>query len=746
MFCYHVQVTNSPTAAQVGLKAVIGATWLALALAAAPGRTAAPANEAECTLQLLGYGSKGQPGVQAASLSCTVTSNGVQPIVGVDETYMKQHAVNFTGVQVLPRAQLPCQKKSTEVMALLYFCGNYSMSFKQLSMRDVWLPPNKDKNNTLVLFGEHVQANLSDSSIRDNHAGTCLWLRDRAELALNNVQVLGNYGRQSVAVRVQDKAQLTARNSMFARNNATDRAGAISAHNFATITLMNCSVSHNKAGTSGGGMYVEHDSNVTFIDSIVGYNTAGTSSGAFYLSATINLLHSQVVSNTVLDKAQGEAGVARMMNDGLLNVMQNSLISNNSAYYGGCVYVWENCKVVIDNSTVVANEGRFGGFGYIRGFAIVTVRNNSTIFNNSAFSGGFVNAFAASNVYVANSTFSSNKATYGGALFVEGANSSVTIMSGRFVSNTASSGGGACHSAMSARVKLGGDPGSTADFVNNTAVQGGAIFARDFSTVTLLDGSVLSNNTASKVGGAVFAQESAGISMRAGSMFSKNTAVYGGGAYLQDSSNATIGGLLSGNQALKDGGGLLTADNVSLVVESGAQFTGNRAQGMGGGLYLGTSHFVPVEVQQAVAPNNQAMFSPGFAASTTNFTLLTNHTVNGFVSRLGAAEGILHADLNVTGHFGLPSDGMLVQAMLLDHATGVQTFLGSNRSVPTGIASLSVKVRKPPGAYIVRYSLVSDYDTGIKPVDITLQVRPCERGEVTPAPDACDVCPINTYR
>ena len=92
-----------------------------------------------------------------------------------------------------------------------------------------------------------------------------------------------------------------------------------------------------------------------------------------------------------------------------------------------------------------------------------------------------------------------------------------------------------------------------------------------------------------------------------------------------------------------------------------------------------------------------------------------------------------------------------------------QLCLGSNLSDTSGLVHLSLKIRKPPGAYTLSFSLMQEVmeqslnaSTGQTnsssssnssrllrapgPAIMSLQVRSCIPGEVTAAPDACQEC------
>ncbi|WIA38147.1 hypothetical protein OEZ86_001505 [Tetradesmus obliquus] len=125
-------------------------------------------------------------------------------------------------------------------------------------------------------------------------------------------------------------------------------------------------------------------------------------------------------------------------------------------------------------------------------------------------------------------------------------------------------------------------------------------------------------------------------------------------------------------------------------------------------------------------------------------SILGSSSVSGFVSLLGSDQSVLPVRLNVSGPFGLSCDGQLVQALL----NGTQV-LGVNRSDSSGVVLMRLNIRQPPGQYSIMFALLPGEDqfplATLPPANLTVQVRGCIVGEVTPAPDACQVCPEGSF-
>jgi hypothetical protein len=273
----------------------------------------------------------------------------------------------------------------------------------------------------------------------------------------------------------------------------------------------------------------------------------------------------------------------------------------------------------------------------------------------------------------------------------------------------------------------------------------------------------------------------------AGALLHNNTASKGGGISLQGAANATLDNTtVEYNEAQGSGGGVFAGLQASLVVTNGSSIRYNIAKGTGGGVACADScrlrvlpavassnafmqasvihsnvakggwgggvldesaNFVASELV-AATHSNSALYAANVHAGAAQVQLLSEPVVTGFVSRLGVDEGVLHAALRVLGHQGLPSEGALVQA-ILSTASGTNSstisnqYLASNRTDSAGNASLSLKIVKAPGQYSLSFALPEA--VAVPAANMSLSIRACERGEVTPSPDSCLACPSGYF-
>jgi hypothetical protein len=142
--------------------------------------------------------------------------------------------------------------------------------------------------------------------------------------------------------------------------------------------------------------------------------------------------------------------------------------------------------------------------------------------------------------------------------------------------------------------------------------------------------------------------------------------------------------------------------------------------------------------------HNVGLYNSDVSPAASSLSIIGSSIVSGFVSRLGSDQSVLPMRLNVSGPFGLPCDGQLVQALL----NGTQV-LGVNRSDSSGVVLMRLNMRQPPGLYAISFDLVPGDGQrpldGLRPANLSLQVRGCIVGEVTPAPDACQACPEGSF-
>uniref|UniRef100_UPI003890A6E5 right-handed parallel beta-helix repeat-containing protein n=1 Tax=Methanobrevibacter sp. TaxID=66852 RepID=UPI003890A6E5 len=400
-------------------------------------------------------------------------------------------------------------------------------------------------------------------------------------IVLKNLRILNGHNDDNYkggAIHIEDSAQYTLENCIFANNWADDYGGAIYNGVKKPLTIINCKFAYNEADDDDGGAI--YSAGEVFIEnSTFNYNSAYSRGGAIYSSNNIHINNCSFDSN----KASGIIlfgliGGGALCAEGQLFV-ENSIFKDNSAdNLGGAILCLGN-DIFIKNSTFINNNGgNFGGAIFSQSKLFV---ENSTFKSNSVCGyGGAI--YCDGGVQVDCSIFESNMAdsslnpnisSFGGAIF----GSTVVINGSSFKKNLAFQQGGAVYAKSSVGVEQSIFESNNAKGAIICDCNGGAIRAEEDA---LIDNCTFDSNYAHDYGGAVYAndvfinkyQESGEFS----SFFRKNTAgddkggaIFAGGVY-------AVNALFDENSAKVDGGAVYTEYNVDV---RHCLFKSNRAKG-----------------------------------------------------------------------------------------------------------------------------------------------------------------------
>jgi hypothetical protein len=222
-------------------------------------------------------------------------------------------------------------------------------------------------------------------------------------------------------------------------------------------------------------------------------------------------------------------------------------------------------------------------------------------------------------------------------------------------------------------------------------------------------------------------------------LFENNDADRGGGVSASTTSSLDLSSCsIEYNNASSHGGGIVLQDEAELKVDPYSTLITNNEAGEYGGGILALSPIFAVDDLLAVLENNTARYDSDVSVDVASIELLGNASIADFVSRPGAGEGVLPVRLNVSGHYGLPCEGLVVAAAL----DGMYT-LGTSTSDADGMIDMILRIQQPPGNYNITFTLV-DY-LSVYPAVLELRIRNCTKGEVAPTPDTCQLCPPGSY-
>ena len=196
-----------------------------------------------------------------------------------------------------------------------------------------------------------------------------------------------------------------------------------------------------------------------------------------------------------------------------------------------------------------------------------------------------------------------------------------------------------------------------------SGTEGGAIYGRDFSIITMYGGSIYSNTSAEE-GGGIFSSEGTLI-LEKGSIYSNTAGKTGGGVFAGNASNLIFGvngsgPTVSGNTAKNSGGGVRcnggTDESGGISTFNGGTITGNTSDVSGGGISIGkpsSGKYSKIDISNLTITNNKAKggygggicFSEGVKGKSNGDVPISNTTITGNSASSGG--GGIHINTTV---------------------------------------------------------------------------------------------------
>ena len=183
----------------------------------------------------------------------------------------------------------------------------------------------------------------------DNYGGETIG----GYLFVNNSLFIGNYAGHDGGAITTYRGNTDIFNSIFINNSAKRDGGAIRGGLYTKTNIYNCTFDNNYAEEWGGAVYI-WTSNSSIKNSTFINNNAGTYGGAILTS--------------------GET------------IVKGSIFANNSAKYGGLVYIVQKLqytplKIVFNNNLIFNNSATYGGDDVYMGNAIYVPYSPLNIIN-----------------------------------------------------------------------------------------------------------------------------------------------------------------------------------------------------------------------------------------------------------------------------------------------------------------------------------------------------------------------------
>ena len=473
----------------------------------------------------------------------------------------------------------------------------------------------------------------------------------QTNVLLKDLTIEDNTGKQGGGVHIENSQNVTIEGCTIQGNKTTEVGNSDTAqgHTASTgagggvyisnsgVTIKDSTIKNN-TGTRGGGVYVEKGSTVEVKNSNIDNNIAteipsdsptsnnGLGGGIYSYDSTLTVTGGTISGN----EAKGSVALIRYNENGELSY---SGLGNGG---GGICAVGKESDVTLDGVTVTGNKatsnnsahlGAGGGIEAQGGS--LTVKDSTISDNNARGNGGGIFSAEGNVLDVSGSTIQGNKGNNGGGIHTGEARdasktpSKATITNTKVLENEAigsGEGGGVyvgtradatlkgCTVANNKSVSTGGGIAAKLGTVtlddttveNNQAVNGGGLFHLGIAvpgSLTLQNGSIIRNNTASSMGGGLFLWGNVGLKSE-NSEISGNKALYGAGiAASQYTANFASPKLElvdtkvnnNGDANTVMGGGIYAASGVT-VTSKNTKFLGNTANTAGGILlYLNSS-------------------------------------------------------------------------------------------------------------------------------------------------------------
>lgn len=477
-------------------------------------------------------------------------------------------------------------------------------------------------------------------------SGVTIKNAEDTNVLLKDLTIEDNKGTQGGGVHIENSQNVTIDHCTIQNNKTTEvspntnasvdigAGGGVFVSDKSHVTIQNGSTIQGNTGTRGGGIYVEN-STVEVKNSMIDGNTAddvpkkapnsnkGLGGGIYSYESTLTVTDSTISGN----EAKGSTSLIWYNSK---DEISSEALGNGG---GGICAVGKKSDVTLDGVTVTGNKATYSKKGTGAGIEAqggsLTVKD-STISNNEAQGNGGGIFSAEGNVLdVSGSTIQGNKADNGGGIHTGEARdvsktpSKATITDTKILENEAigsGEGGGVhvgtradatlkgCTVANNKSVSTGGGIAAKLSTVtlddttveNNQAVNGGGLFHLGIAvpgSLTLQNGSIIRNNTASSMGGGLFLWGNVGLKSD-NSEISGNKALYGAGiAASQYTANFASPKLElvdtkvnnNGDASTVMGGGIYAASGVT-VTSKNTKFLGNTANTAGGILlYLNSS-------------------------------------------------------------------------------------------------------------------------------------------------------------
>lgn len=412
-------------------------------------------------------------------------------------------------------------------------------------------------NTTRGIYMESGTLNWKFGDITGNRGsdGTGIYLQSGATLSMSGGGIYENTSTAAGA-GIFSKGTINLTGGSITENSANSNGGGI--YNEGSLTIQNASITNNYSGWDGGG--VATYGNCNFVSGKIADNTAYWLGGNIFVYG----MNGKSITCTVSSKQPISGGTA-----------------SDSSGGGICVY-GSGSKLVLNNGTsVTGNKGPVGGG--IAASGTVELKNASISNNTSSGNGAgiylFSDDYGSGKLIMSSGSISGNTASgEGGGIYATNG-ASATITNGSITKNQAVCGGGI--------ENYGNMNVGNVTISENTATRGAGGFFSDNGSTSVLDGTIVTNNTADVYGGGVASYGSLKLYNVdiSGNMVTGDSDTNGGGLFISNRSTTEFhSGRISNNTVKGKYGGGVRIWNEATLKMFGGSIDGNSAP-YGGGIY-----------------------------------------------------------------------------------------------------------------------------------------------------------------
>lgn len=369
--------------------------------------------------------------------------------------------------------------------------GIYSSKHSQkLTITDSVFHDNQVRHHGGALFIDATITELFGTKILSNYAnryGGGLKIGDHSELTMTGTAdinsstsvIEGNIARYGGGLSANDGSKIALKDT-FVLNNKAKYIGEDDAELVENSHAIVDETESNNKGGDGGGINLDlPETKFTMENGKIKGNHADTSGGGLFASAEAEFVLGSVSSEVLItDNTAGLQGGGLFLKQDVNGTITNSLVENNFAEVnGGGVRLEKNANFTIQNSQINQNTATYGGG--------VSANTASTVDMNGA-----------------ESEISKNvAANLGGGVNIDNANTVFTLNEGSLVQNSARNGGGVFASDYAQCLLTGGF------ITQNAAINNGAGAYLQGSAMILITDGKISKNTAQRSGGGIFTED-----------------------------------------------------------------------------------------------------------------------------------------------------------------------------------------------------------------------------------------------